>query len=265
MKRFIVSTLLAMLMLASSPVAFGHGFRLARSGNSIVTISQDGYGVLYNDLFREQLNDYTTYYEGAHGLISRYTSGAPAPYSNFDATDSFRFDVIGPLLYSDGLTVTTAASNVTMTGLHLQPPNQSIVFSGSSNNTSAATPVNIDTPNGFQVSATNSHHVSWSLNATSGTIPEGAYGFQYRISGYDDNNPNAPFNSADVFMVYDTEGANWGTGGLGQLLDAQLLLYEAYQQQAFAPTVAPEPASWLIVLGTLLGTQACRRKKRQTN
>ena len=268
LRNYLLTGLACACLLALASTALGHGFRIARSGNQIVALTQDPV-VLYQDLFRHDIEQVSlTEYTANHGMIQRYTSGAPAPYASFDAADTFRFDIIGPLLYSNGFTVTNAPANVTMNAFHSQPPNQSIFFDGSSNNTSVGFPVNANTPSGFRVSATGggaSHHVQWTLESSPGTVPHGAYGVHYRISGYDDNDLSAPFDPTDVLIVFDTEFAPWGTAPLGQLSNAQLLLYEAFQAQlnSEAITAAPEPASGLMVLGALLGVSHLRAKRRK--
>lgn len=253
MKLSVSLLTLLVCLLARLPAASGHGFGISHFGNQIVANSGD---VLHADLFRHDIDmvsatDYTT----GHGLFNK-SSSPPAPNMVFGGTDTFRFDLVGPLLYSDGFVVTPAIAGVTMDADHTQSPNENRQIDGSSSGITA----------GFPVSATSSHHIQWTLSGA--PVPDGAYAVKYRISAFAGGDTNAPYDPKDVLVVFDTEGATWGSGPLGELEDAQSLLYDFAFASSNGPGSGsagiPEPGTLglgLVGLGLL---HMRRRRKRQS-
>ena len=253
MKIYVSLIAVTLCMLANLPVAWGHGFGISHFGNQIMANSGD---VLHADLFRHEIEmvsatDYTVH----HGLFSKSASPT-APNLAFGGTDTFRFDLVGPLLYSDGFIVTPAVAGVTLDADHTQSPNQNRQIDGNSSGITA----------GFPVSATSSHPMQWTLSGA--TVPDGAYAVKYRISAFAGGDTNAAYDPKDVVLVFDTEGATWNAGPLGDLEDAQSLLYDfAFASNNISNSSGvPEPTTFalgLIGLGILQVRR--KRQRRLTN
>lgn len=243
--RFVLGLFaLCACLWGPSSTAHGHGFGISQLGNQIVANS--GYA-LHPDLFRHDVTEFSpTDFSMNHGLFSK-TASPTLPNVAFGGTDTFRFDLVGPLLYSDGIIV-TPAMGVTLDADHSQSPFQNTSITGSS---SGITP-------GYAVSATSSHHVTWSLSGA--TVPRGAYGAVYRISGLDNGNPLTPFEFEDVMLVMDTQNTTWGVGPLGTLADAQEMLYQ-FAMVELEASPAPEPTTLTMALVGLVGWQTLRRKR----
>ena len=154
---------LVLALAGSTPVAWGHGFSLSLSGNTLVGTSNDypgnGNPRLFNETFDVIGGELTSEHGGAGN-------------SPFGTNKSLGFDVAGKLWYSDGGLAVPAAN-----GISLLIEDQQAGFVGPSISIDANSLV---TP-GYPISGNLADEFIFTLSG--GVIPEGVYGIAYSVRG----------------------------------------------------------------------------------
>ncbi len=230
MMIFRISTTLALLLAAQA--VWGHGFNILLDANQLTSSS----ATFVRELDPPPLNSMT------HGFFNKVDG-------QFDSSDTFRFDIVSPLFYSNGSGAELAASGVSVTGYSLASlsdiPTSSQVMSDATG-----------APSGLFVgSVLSTHGMEWVL---SDTAPHGVYGFAYQISGYAAGDFQAPYDPVTVVLGMHTDAFD----GDPNMALAQQQVLEAAAQFATASAV-PEPASWLLgfISALALAGLAWRRRR----
>jgi hypothetical protein len=201
-------------LLALSQTAFGHGFGLSLNGNKIEAHSE--VPTISPHLFVEVLNTFssTTMFSDHGGVAVDTGSGINVP------PDTLSVEFLGPLWYSNGGAAQRAPAGVTLNATSFGAVMGSPVnLTGSSNN-----------PGSFPVVGDDDHSIGWILFGSS--VPPGAYGFGYRVTGLKGGNPLTPFEpSVPLVVVFSTPDFTGGAGG--SLGNAQSAIFNAVLQGDF--------------------------------
>jgi hypothetical protein len=201
-------------LLAMSQAAFGHGFGLSQNGDTIAAESE--VPTISPHLFVEVLDAFnsTTMFTDHGGVEADAGSGFNVP------PDTLSVEFLGPLWYSSGGAAQRAPAGMTLNATSYDsfgavmgsPAN----LTGSSNN-----------PGSFPVVGNDDHSIGWILSGSS--IPSGAYGFGYRVTGLIGGNPLTPFEpSVPLVVVFSTPDFTGGSLG-----NAQAAIFNAVLQGDF--------------------------------
>jgi hypothetical protein len=183
MKRF-GAVLLAWSM---TRLAFGHGFELTLDGNHIAAESE--VPTISSHLFIETLTAASpTQLFTDHGGVEAGAGFNIPP-------DALSVEFLGPLWYSNAGKAqhATAGLNLNATSFDSQ---QAVLGSVDITGTTM-------NPGSFPVVGDDDHSIGWILSGA--TIPAGAYGFAYRVTGFKDGDETKPFvSSVPLVVVFDT-------------------------------------------------------------
>lgn len=231
MMIFRISTTLALLLAAQ--IVWGHGFNISLDGNQLTSSS----ATFAHELDPPLLNSMT------HGFFNKVTG-------QFDSNDTFRFDIVSPLFYSDGSGAELAGPGLSVTGYSTASLSDIPLSSQVVSDATGA-------PSGLFVgSVLSTHGMEWVL---SDGAPDGVYGFAYQISGYADGNLATAYDPVTVVLGMHTDAFD----GDANLVVAQQQVLEAAAQFAAASAV-PEPASWLLGFISALALAGLAWRRRRT-
>ncbi len=230
---------LALLTLISASPAFGHGFALSLSGDSLIATSNDYPGNGNPLLFFAELSFSSGFLRSSHG---------GAGTSLFGSGKSLSFDVYTTLLYSNG---TDDPAGPAPDGVSMQIESQNLFGSITIDNSEVFTP-------GYKISGNTSHEFRWTLTS-SGALPEGVYGVGYRVKGGPES--GGEFDPTPLLVTtFMTPGFNPGSNPLAP--DSPLALATAALFTA-ATNPVPEPSTWALMGLGAAGLFVARRRKRR--
>ena len=221
--------------------AFGHGFGLSLADNQIEAETE--VPTISPHLFVETFDAFssTTLFTDHGGVEADTGSGFNLP------SDQLRIEFLGPLWYSSGGPVQLAASGLTLNATSYDSqgmPLGNVNLTGSTNS-----------PGNFAVVGDDDHSIGWILSGDS--IPSGAYGFGYRVTGLKDGNLQTPFEpSVPLVVVFNTP--DFTGGAAGSLSDAQSAIFNAVLQGDFnrdGKTTAADVNAMLQALADLKSYQ----------
>ncbi|MEX2113716.1 MAG: hypothetical protein WD845_11055 [Pirellulales bacterium] len=166
--RWRYAFLFPLVLACSASLAWGHGFNLSLTGNSLGATSNsypaNGNPYLFGEVFEEVLGELTT----DHGA-----AGA----SLFGTGKELSFEVLGPLWYSNGNPAVAARD-----GLSLLVEGDRPGFPGSIEIDGASSYID-----GYAISGNTSHEflstLTADLLAPFSVADEGVYGIMYRVKG----------------------------------------------------------------------------------
>ena len=206
------------VLLAVHETALGHGFELSLNGNQIAAVSE--VPTISPHLFVEEFDSFSaTELFTDHGGVEVGRGSIQLP------GDTLGVEFLGPLWYSSGGVAQRAGTGLTLNATSYDTsvtPNTilgSVNLSGSTTN-----------PGSFPVVGDDDHSIGWILSGTS--IPVGAYGFSYRVTGLKDGDAETPFQpSVPLVVVFSTPGFNGSLAG--SLGNAQQAIFNAILQGDF--------------------------------
>ena len=209
------------LLFISQPLAFGHGFAVSLINNQINAQPEDELNFSNHIFFApfDQFNDHTYFTD--HGSVEAKSGSGINP-----STDTLQIEFLGALWYSNGGAAQRATSDLTLEATSYNS------FGGELGNPVDITGTSVS-PSGFQVSGTDPHSIGWELSNNPNTapaIPQGVYGFAYRVAGYKNSNMSTPFESSvPLVVVFDTPDFDDDTN----LGSAQLAIFSAIMRGDF--------------------------------
>jgi hypothetical protein len=163
MRWFVYSTVV-LSVACLAPQAWGHGFSLSLSGNTLNATSNDFPGNANPNLFGAVLEDVLGELSSDHG---------GAGTSLFGTGKSLSFEVRGPLWFSNGGAATPARDGLS---LSVEGTGGAIAVDGDTNALA-----------GFPISGNTSHEFLFTLLADAGlpfgAADNGVYGIMYRVIG----------------------------------------------------------------------------------
>ena len=175
------------LMLSISRPAFGHGFVLGLDRNRINATSE---ATISPHLFVGALDPFSaTIFFADHGGVEAGSGFSIPP-------DTFGVEFLGRLWYSNGGTAVPDVSGSTLNATSFDS------FGGALGNPVNLTGSSTD-PGAFPVAGNDSHSIGWILSGN--LIPEGAYGFAYRVTGAD-NGATFFEPSVPLVVAFNTPG-----------------------------------------------------------
>ena len=219
--RFI--TLIAVgflfVFLAIHETAQGHGFELSLNGNQIAAVSE--VPTISPHLFVEEFDSFSaTELFTDHGGVEAGDDGSIQLPG-----DTLGVQFLGPIWYSSGGVAQRAGAGLTLNATSYDTSVTPNTILGSVNLTGSTS-----TPGSFPVIGDDDHSIGWILSGTS--IPAGAYGFSYRVTGLKDGNVETPFQpSVPLVVVFSTPGFNGSPAG--SLGNAQQAIFNAILQGDF--------------------------------
>ena len=190
MKRFAV----VLLAWSVTRLALGHGFELTLDGNQIDAASE--VPTISSHLFVETLT------LGSPTQLFTDHGGVEAGAGFSIPPDSLSVEFLGPLWYSTGGSAHHAADGLNLNATSFDSQ-QAILGSVNITGSSAK-------PGSFPIAGDDDHSIGWILSGA--TIPAGAYGFTYRVTGFKDGDETKPFAPAfhsSLCLIRPTSPAIW--------------------------------------------------------
>ncbi len=196
MRHALVSLTAAVIVtMLFGRLAEGHGFELDLVNNTIEAHPED------QDNFSDHVFFAPLNQANAHNFFTDH-GGVEAESGINPGSDTLQITFLGPLWYSNGGAAQRASSDLTLEATSYDD------FGGQLGN-----PVDItgtsNSPGTFPVAGDDAHSIDWELfnSASSPAIPQGAYGFAYRVEGYKNGDLSMPFEASDpLVVVFNTSG-----------------------------------------------------------
>jgi hypothetical protein len=180
---------LVCMMLVPQRRASAHGFELDLVNNKIEAHPENQQNfsdhVFFSPLNQANAHDYFA----DHGSVEAESGINPG-------SDTLQITFLSPLWYSGGGTAQRATSGITLEATSYDSIGNQLGNSVDITGTS----VNLG---GFPVAGDDAHSIGWELfnPGSDPAIPQGVYGFSYRVDGYQNGNPSTPFVSSDPLVV----------------------------------------------------------------
>lgn len=240
----LMVALLSLALTGISSTAWGHGFSISTvstaTGNKLVGVN-NGTPTGRDDLFADSWSSSVNRYTATHGGIG--------VIGGFTGTPNLNIEMLGLLWYSDG-----SSAVPTRMGL----PAQDIEVDGISfNGVNQIGNVNID-GNGpdlstMAVTGLSTHSIGWVL--TPNPVPDGSYGFAYRVIGSRmiGTETEQLIASDPLVVVLSTPGFG-GTNAT--------IVNQARDAIYAAATAVPEPSSIALALLATGGAAIAMRRAR---
>ena len=244
MKCVFALMMAALLMLSAGRSVLGHGFELDLVNNKIEAHPEDEDN-FSNHVFFAPLNQLNSHdFLTDHGGVE--VESGINPGSDPDS-DTLQIQFLSPLWYSNGGVVQRASSGVTLEAISFDSSDSQI-----------GSPVDITgasaQPGSFPVSGEDAHSIGWELfnPTTDPVIPQGAYGFAYRVKGYKNGDLSTPFESSvPLVVVFSTP-----TFAGDSLNNAQLAIFSAIMRGDFNLDGQRSAADIAQMLGALVNLSA---------
>ena len=188
-------------LLAVHETALGHGFELSLNGNQIAAVSE--VPTISPHLFVEEFDSFSaTELFTDHGGVEAGGDGSIQLPG-----DTLGVEFLGPMWYSSGGVAQRSGTGLTLNATSYDTSITPNTILGSVNLTGSTT-----NPGSFPVVGDDDHSIGWILSGTS--IPAGAYGFSYRVTGLKDGDAETPFQpSVPLVVVFSTPGFNGSPAG----------------------------------------------------
>jgi hypothetical protein len=240
--RWFVFSMCLLSLVCAAPSAWGHGFSLSLSGNTLNASSNDYPGNGNPFLFGEGFEDVGGDLASDHG-------GAGS--SLFGTGKTLSFEVLGPLWYSNGGAAAEARDGL------------SLLMEGSG----GSIEIDRDTNylDGFAISGNTSHEFLFTLLAEAAlpfsAADNGVYGIMYRVKGSPTG--GSPYQPTPwLVSTWMTPGFNPGTDPLSPTSPLRMAQNAIFS----AATAVPEPTTLASSLCGVLVASAfgwCRHARRR--
>ena len=242
--RWFRFCILVLALLLAGQTAWGHGFSMVLSadGSSMTPTSEAPLvvgGQTYNNVFFDQFG-------GGPDPVQTFEGFAFATFSFGGLSNpQFSFNLISPLMYSNGTAAVPASVDPSNPGHLSGQPDSSTslqIYDRDIGSPTITLYGNSSTVPGFPVTANDPHELEKTLIQFSGNQGDGVYGFAF-----------------DFVVKYDLPGGGTGTVSSGPLWDlfntpnfANNATFDVQNAAALAIyTSVPEPSTFVLALGGL--------------